>query len=66
MMQFKTGQTILWNFVLSSFNLTYLTLDRYTDIICPDYFKVIIFQKKKLWNIRVFQIFGLRDEGIDS
>ena len=29
-----------WNFVLLSFNLTNLTLDRQIDIICADYFKV--------------------------
>ena len=38
----------LQNSVLSSFNLTHLTLNRETDTLSADYFKVIIFWKKTL------------------
>ena len=31
------------NFVFTLFSITHLTLDRQTDIVCFDYFKVIIF-----------------------
>ena len=44
---FSGLQLSLQDFVLSSFNLTLLTLDRYTGIVYADYSKVIIFWEKQ-------------------
>ena len=57
---FSGLQLSLQDFVLSSFNLTLLTLltlDRYTGIVCADYYKVIIFWEKQFMKNGSFKNF---------
>lgn len=54
---FSGLQLSLQDFVLSSFNLTLLTLDRCTGIVCADYSKVIIFWEKQFKKNESFKNF---------